>query len=221
MKHIFPPNCAIVFRIHPPKRRKNNALFCCFQLRNMLKNPCWKKATRIDMMLETLWFFDRELKRDPYIWKVGRGWETGLKLFVGLSFWAPHLGRFGPLILDVLTPLGLVGPSWPFESFYPVGLLLVFWAPIDQQGPSWSLRYNLDVCNHMTNSLRSYYWLFGYVDFLGVARQVLLLTWKIVDICTSSGLFSSCHVGFEKSTASLIKKTQKAIRFELLRINPS
>ena len=135
---------------------------------------------------------------------------------------------FGLLILAVLAPLGLMGPSWPYRPLLafraPLTLLGSYWsfeplltvrAPLAFFGPSWlfwpflvflaslcivkSLRYNLDARNHKTNSLRSYYWLFGYVDFLGVARQVVLLPWIIVDICTYSGLFSSRHGGILKN----------------------
>ena len=184
------------------------------------------------MMLETVRIFDCELKRDPYIWKMGRGWGTALELFVGLSFW-PLLAFWIPLVLlgssswpfwpllALWAPLGLIGPSWPLEPllpcwaligllspYWPLGPLLLFLALLGFFGPSWSfwppyvfssLLDNLDARNHKTNLLRSYYWLFGYVDFLGVARQVLLLPWKIVDICTYSGLFSSRHVGILKN----------------------
>ena len=75
-----------MFTIHPPKYRKNNAYILLFPTTQYAKEPLMKTATRIDMMLETVRFFDRELKRDPYIWNVGSGWETAPELFVSLSF---------------------------------------------------------------------------------------------------------------------------------------
>ena len=177
---IFSPlNCAIVFRIHPPKCRKNNALYCCFQLRNMLKNPCWKKQ----LELIWCWKLSNFLIASSNAILISEKWVGDGKLHLNFLWACP----FGALILAVLAVFGpswpllaLWAPSWPYKPllafwapspcwspfgllspYWPLGPLLVFLASLCIFKSLRSLSYNLDARNHekFTSFLLLTFWL--------------------------------------------------------------
>ena len=130
-----------MFRIHPPKCRKNNALFCCFQLRNMLKNPCWKNQ------LESIWCWKLSdfLIASSNAILTSETWVVDGKLHLNF-LWAYPFNLletscpFWPLILAVLAPnLGRFGPSWPYGPSWPFEPLLLVRAPIGFLSPYWPL----------------------------------------------------------------------------------
>ena len=137
-------------------------------------------------------------------------WPFGYILAFCTSWSFGPYWLFGPFWPLVPLAFGLMDPSWPFVP--PLVFLSLLFSE------------KLDDCNHRTNSLHSCvhqkcwctYRLFGltayrYVcKFFGCRQTSFVATFTYYLFRSShtySGLFSSCHVGFEKSTASLNKRS--------------